>query len=179
MNSLNRLILSLRTAGENHKQIRTILVGVEADIDTTGVDYPLMRIFPDGYRLSSVDRSISYRFAIAVMDRHKEDFTDAVEVLSDTGLILQDIMSTLLYVYRSESVSWEVNDNAAPFYDDKTSIVAGHIINIEAKMRYERDFCSVPSNGYDFPSIDLDILVIDGGYYNSTYITPLIDGGIS
>jgi len=40
-----------------------------------------------------------------------------------------------------------------------------------------RDFCSVPSNDYAFPNIDQDILIIDGGYYNSTY-SLTIDGGV-
>lgn len=177
MSSQNRLILSLKTAGNNHKMVKSVMVGVDPDIGASPAEYPLMRVFPNGFRMSG--KEIVYQFALAVMDRHKEDFSDTVEVLSDTGAILEDIISTLHYVYRSESVKWEVNGNAEPFYDDKTDIVAGHIVSIDAKMAFTRDFCAVPSNEYDFPSIDLDILVIDGGFYNSTYITPLIDGGIS
>ncbi len=183
MSSQNSLIAAIKTAARNHKQVKQVLVGVDADIAANmDVIYPLVRIWADGFSLSTTTpTAITYRFAIAVMDLHREDFTDAVEVLSDTALIVQDIMSTLLYVYRNENVGWNCNDTATPFYDDKTDIVAGHAIVIEARLPYNRDFCSVPSNDYDFPSIDIsDLLLIDEGGADATYSTMLtIDGGIA
>jgi hypothetical protein len=182
MQTQNRLILALKTAALNHKQVKEVLIGVEADIATSPVTYPLCRIWADGFALSTnTPKTTTYRFAVAVMDRHREDFTDAVEVLSDTAAIIQDIISTLIYVYREESVEWQVNDTAQAFYDDKTDIVAGHAIVIEARVAYNRDFCSVPSNDYDFPSIDItDLSIIDEGHSDTTYMaTLIIDGGIA
>ena len=180
---MNNLLQAIKTAALNHKQVQTCMIGVEADI-AAGMDvrYPLVRIWADGFQFTTeTPAQVVYRFAVAVMDVHREDFTDAIEVISDTGLILQDIMSTLLYVYRNESVKWRCNDTVQPFYDDKTDIVAGNVVVIEAVLAYNRDFCAVPSNDYDFPSIDLtDLLIIDEGHSDTTYSQMLtIDGGIA
>lgn len=177
MVTINQLLNALTTAGENHRQIAATLINVDYNISADERSlYPLMRIFPDGSQVSN-DKVI-YRFAVAVMDRHREDFTDTVERLSDTHQILIDIYSTLRYIYREDSAGqWVVNDTATPFYDDKTDIVTGHAMIFEFHAQNDRDFCDVPSNDYDFPGLDLSgLMVIDGGFYNSTF-SNTIDGG--
>jgi hypothetical protein len=179
MVTINQLLNALTTAAENHRQIRTSVVSVDPDLNTSGeTSYPLMRIFPDGSQVA-VDKVI-FRFAVAVMDIHRQDFTDAVERLSDTHQILLDIYSTLRYIYRNDSAgNWVVNDTATPFYDDKTDVVAGHAMVFEFHAPNTRDFCEVPSNDYDFPGLDLSGLrVIDNGYYNSSF-SNTINGGIA
>lgn len=179
MVTINQLLNAITTAGENHRQIRTTVVSVDPDLNTSGdVSYPLMRIFPDG---SQVDENkVVFRFAVAVMDIHREDFTDAVERLSDTHQMLLDIYASLRYIYRNDdSGKWVVQDTATPFYDDKTDIVAGHAMVMEFHASNTRNFCDVPSNNYDFPGLDLDGLrVIDNGYYNSVF-SNMINGGIA
>lgn len=179
MVTINQLLNALTTAGENHKQIKAVVTNLDYNVATTGDTlYPLMRIFPDGSQID-MDRVV-FRFAVAVMDRHREDFSDAVERISDMHQVLLDIYSTLRYIYRNDSAGiWKLEDSATPFYDDKTDIVAGVASVLTFTASNTRDFCDVPSNDYNFPGLDLSgLVVIDGGYYNSAY-SNTINGGIA
>lgn len=179
MVTINQLLNALTTAAENHRQVRTAVISIDPDVNTSGeTSYPLMRIFPDGSQFGT--DKIIFRFAVAVMDIHKEDFSDCVERLSDTHQILMDIYSTLKYIHRNDSAgNWIINDTFTPFYDDKTDIVCGHAVVMEFHAHNTRNFCDVPSNDYDFPSLDLSGLrVIDNGYYNSVF-SATINGGIA
>lgn len=182
--TLNQIIAAIRRAGENHRMIRSVAVGPEYDIVADGgkENYPLLYVIPDTITMLS-DMSVetkekTYSFAIAVMDRQFEDSTNQLEVLSDCQQILEDVISSLQYIYRDSRVNFGVNDDMLPFYDAHGDLVAGYTVRLEATVPYNRDFCSVPSNDYAFPKIDQDIQIIDGGYYNSTY-SLTIDGGVS
>jgi len=182
--TLNQIIAAIRRAGENHKMVRTVAVGPEYDLVADGGkdNYPLVLVFPDVVTMltdgSTASTEKVYKFAIAVMDRQFENSINQVEVLSDTQQILEDIISTLKYVYRESDANFGVNDDALPFFDSRGDNVAGWAINLEVAVPYRSDFCAVPSNDYWFPNIDLDIQIIDGGFANSTY-QYTIDGGIS
>jgi hypothetical protein len=181
--TLNQIIAAIRRAGENHKMLRSVAFGPEYDLVADGGkdNYPLMWVIPDTITMlsdmSDAEKEKKYTFAVAVMDRQFEDSTNQLEVLSDTQQILEDIISSLQYIYRNSRVNFGVNDDALPFYDAHGDNVAGYTIRLEVNVPYNRDFCSVPSNDYAFPNIDQDIQIIDGGYYNSTY-SLTIDGGI-
>jgi hypothetical protein len=136
-----------------------------------------MTIFPAPFRVEG--KQTIYSFGVGVFDLNRQDNSNQVDCLSDTALILQDIYSTLHYVYRNENVEWSILGSADPVIDGTADIAAGYMAVFECRINNNYNFCDVPSNDYDFPSIDLDILVIDGGYYNSTYITPTINGGIA
>jgi hypothetical protein len=182
--TLNQIIAAIRRAGENHKLIRSIAVGPEYDLVADGGkdNYPLMLVIPDTVAMYTGDnteeREQIYRFAVAVMDRQWEDSTNQIDVLSDTHQILTDVLSSLQYIYRNSKARFTVNDDATPFYDAHGDLVAGYTIRFEVIVPMEMDFCAVPSNDYNFPNIDADIQIIDGGYYNSTY-SLTIDGGVS
>jgi hypothetical protein len=182
--TLNQIIAAIRRAGENHKMIRSVAFGPEYDLVADGgkENYPLLFVIPDTttmlFDMSTADKEKTYSFVMSVMDRQFEDSTNQMEVLSDTLQILEDIISSLQYIYRDSRVNFAVNDDALPFYDAHGDVVAGYTIRMEVGVPANRDFCSVPSNDYAFPNIDQDILIIDGGYYNSTY-SLTIDGGVS
>lgn len=182
--TLNQIIAAIRRAGENHKMVRSVVVGPEYDLVADGSlnNYPLLWVIPDTVTMLS-DMSVdtkekTFNFAIAVMDRQFEDSTNQLEVLSDTQQILDDIIASLQYIYRDSRVNFAVNDDALPFYDAHGDNVAGYTIRLEVGVPMNRDFCSVPSNDYAFPNIDAEIQIIDGGYYNSTY-SLTINGGIA
>lgn len=177
MNSLNRLIISLKQAGNNHKMIKSVNVQTDYDISVSPEEYPLMTIFPAPFRIEG--KQTIYSFGVGIFDTNLNGSVNQVDALSDTASILQDILATLHYVYREEQVAWSIQGSADPVIEGKTDLVSGFMSIFECRINNNMDFCSVPSNDYDFPSIDLDILVIDGGYYNSNYITPTINGGVA
>lgn len=154
MVTINQLLEALETAGNNHKQIKATIVNIEPNINTSGEQlYPLMRIFPDGSQVT-VDKVI-YRFAVAIADRHREDFTDAVERISDMHTVMLDIYSMLRYVYRNNIAgTWVINDTITPFYDAQTDIVSGVAAVIEYHCPNLRDYCDTPNNNLTFPTIE-------------------------
>ena len=154
MVTINQLLNALTTAGENHRQIKAVVTNLDYNVATTGDTlYPLMRIFPDGSQIDG-DRVV-YRFALAVMDRHREDFTDAVERISDMHTVILDIYSMLRYVYRGNIAgSWVIADSITPFYDAQTDIVSGVACVIEFHCSNLRDYCDTPNNNLTFPTIE-------------------------
>jgi hypothetical protein len=183
--TLNQIIAAIRRAGENHRMVRTVAVGPEYDLVADGGqdNYPLVMVFPDVVTMLTPDGPNDnaekiFKFALAVMDRQFENSSNQVEVMSDTHQILEDLISTLRYVYRDSRAAFNLNDDALPFYDSRGDNVAGWAINLEVRVPYKQDFCAVPSNDYWFPNIDLDIKRIHGGFANSTYAFT-IDGGIA
>jgi hypothetical protein len=182
--TLNQIIAAIRRAGENHRMIRSVAFGPEYDIVADGGmdNYPMLYCIPDTTTMlfdqAANDKEKTFSFVISVMDRQFEDSSNQMEVLSDSLQILEDIIASLQYVYRDSRVNFQVNDDALPFYNAHGDLVAGYTIRLEVGVPVLRDFCSVPSNDYAFPNIDQDILIIDGGYYNSTY-SLTIDGGVS
>lgn len=154
MVTINQLLAALTKAGQNHKQIKATIVNVEPNINTNGEQlYPLMRIFPDGSQVT-VDKVI-YRFAVAIADRHREDFSDAVERISDMHTVMLDIYSMLRYVYRGNIAgTWVIADSITPFYDAQTEIVSGVACVIEFHCSNLRDYCDTPNNNLTFPTIE-------------------------
>lgn len=177
---LNRLILSVKTAALNHKQIRDILIGGEEE--HKGQEYPLARVWPAGIDLRSNEPSENiYKIVISVSDRHQDNPTSELECISDCSAIVIDILATLNYIYRSENITWNIQDRIEHFYDASPDKVAGAMVTLSAKVPFNNDFCQVPSRDFDFPSIGLLALsVIDEGYSDSTYTSSnIVNGGIA
>ena len=179
---LNRLILSVKTAGLNHKQIAGILIGGKPD-QTNDLEYPLMRIFPNGSNFTAGKGAgeRAYKITVAICDRHQDNNTSAIDSMSDCDSILDDIVASLIYMYRGDVVSWEINDSVESFYDDSFDVVAGVIVTLTARVPYKRNFCEVPSRNFDFPSLGLlAVSVIDEGNSQTIYTSSnMIDGGIA
>jgi len=183
--TLNQIIAAIRRAGENHRMVRTVAVGPEYDLVADGGqdNYPLVYFFHDKNTITTPDGDtlggqLIYKFVLSVMDRQFENSSNQVEVMSDTHQILEDLISTLRYVYRNSTAAFNVNDDALPFYDSRGDNVAGWVITLDVRVPLRLDFCAVPSNDYWFPNIDLEIKRIHGGFANSTYAFT-IDGGIA
>lgn len=171
---LNRLILSVKTAGLNHKQVRSVLVADEPE--QKGQQYPLLRIWPGGVSMNSDQGGgVFYRIVVAVTDRHTEAPTSQLEAISDSSQILVDILASLQYMYHGELIKWSITDSIEYGYDATPDKVAGATVTLQAKVPYNADFCAVPGRDFDFPSVGLFALqVIDEGYSDTTYTSNLI-----
>lgn len=177
---LNRLILAVKTAGLNHKQIHSVLIADEPE--QARQSYPLLRIWPGGVTMNSeVGGGVFYRIVIAVTDRHTENPTSQLEAISDCSQMAIDILASLQYIYRSDLVKWSISDSIEYGYDETPDKVAGATVTLQAKVPYNADFCAVPSHDFDFPSVGLFALqVIDEGYSDTIYTSNLIvDGGLA
>lgn len=177
---LNKLALAIKTAGLNHKQVNEVLI-----MDTpeqAGKSYPLLRIWPNGVEVRSLEpRASIYRFVIAISDRHEDDSTSQMEVLSDCTAIALDILATLNYMYRADMVTWFISDIVEHGKDKTPDVVGGATVSLQARVPFNNDFCQVPSHDFDFPSVGLLAYnVIDEGFSNTTYTGQnTIEGGIA
>ena len=131
----------IKAAADSHGQIAMSSISDSPDY-TGNLLYPFCAIWASGFQLNGME--LNYKFTLAVMDRHQDNNTSRIEALSDTALILIDIISAIIYNDKNELINWVVNDNGEPFYDDTPDVVAGHIINITAKMPYTRNNCNIP-----------------------------------
>lgn len=147
MLTLNQILAKIEAVGNAHGQINAVSVGPEYDIaaDEGVLSYPLLWIMPDGFDIDFQGQDLSYRFFLAVMDREQLDRSNQMEVLSDTALILMDVLNKLHYDERTADMIVNVNDTAQPFIGDKTDLVAGHGITLSVTVPYTRDACAFPS----------------------------------
>ena len=81
---------------------------------------------------------------LMVLDRHFESQTNMIEVLSDTALILQDIITLCKRNTYEDSVFFSVNGNAEAIMDNKADILAGYGVEINVEVPYSESYCDIP-----------------------------------
>lgn len=91
--TLNQIVSQIQGFGTSHPQLKTVLFGEFAEkLDDQDIEYPAM--FFDLTGGSVLEKQITYNMSIFILDRHLVE-TDGLEILSDTNLIMQDIIAEL------------------------------------------------------------------------------------
>ena len=143
--TLNQIIAKIQTQAESHKMVGKFGVGQQSNLTVENIEYyPLVWLYPDGFTLDLANKLQTYNFALLVMDRVFESESNVIEVLSDTAQIMGDIFALLDSEYQDEVWQLVVNQNASPFYDSRTDILAGYAINFSIQVPYFADTCVVP-----------------------------------
>lgn len=143
--TLNQIIAKIQTQAESHKMVGKFGVGQQSNLTVENIEYyPLVWLYPDGFTLDLANKLQTYNFALLVMDRVFESESNVIEVLSDTAQIMGDIFALLDSEYQDEVWQLVVNQNASPFYDSRTDILAGYAINFSIQVPYLADICIVP-----------------------------------
>ena len=143
--TLNQIIAKIQTQAESHKMVGKFGVGQQSNLAVENIEYyPLVWLYPDGFTLDLANKLQTYNFALLVMDRVWESESNVIEVLSDTAQIMGDIFALLDSEYQNEVWQLVVNQNASPFYDSRTDILAGYAINFSIQVPYLADSCVVP-----------------------------------
>jgi hypothetical protein len=142
--TLNQIIKKVQIAAESHKQVNKFVCGENAMPQENVEYYPLVWLVPNGFDFDSENKSVTYRFLLMILDRHFESQSNMIEVLSDTALILQDIVTLLKRNSYEEEVLFSINGSAEPFIDAKTDVVAGYGIDLLANVPYLESYCDIP-----------------------------------
>ena len=143
--TLNQIIAKFQSAAESHKQVNKFSVGASFDFAVEEVKYyPLVWLVPNGFTFDSENKKVSYNFLMMIMDRHFESASNMIEVLSDTALILQDIITLVKRSTYNDDVNFIVNTTAEPFIDSKTDILAGYGIEVSVEVPYLESYCDIP-----------------------------------
>lgn len=142
--TLNQIIAQVKTAAESHKQVNKFVCGESAMAQENVEYYPLVWLVPNGFDFDSENKNVSYNFLLMILDRHFESQSNLIEVLSDTALILQDILTILKLNTYEESINWQTNARAEPFIDAKTDVVAGYGLEVSCIVPYLESYCDIP-----------------------------------
>lgn len=93
----NNIVAIFSAIADAHKQINSFCIGpVWEDSPSVSADsplYPRLRITPVSSQANA--NTILYTFQVEVQDQPSTDLSDREEILSDTNLILQDVLRIL------------------------------------------------------------------------------------
>jgi len=138
--TLNEIISSILTYGNNHAQIKyTWFGGFAEKLDDNDVIYPAMFVDLEGS--SFLPKLLTHTVSIYIMDRHIAE-TEALEVLSDTSLICEDIIAQL----RNNSNIYTVADNITmqPFMEAEPDYLAGWRLDVALTVPSINNRCQIP-----------------------------------
>jgi len=142
--TLNQIISTIQTASESHKQVNKFIVG-ELDFTEENLKYyPLVWLVPNGFNFDTEGKKVVYNFMLMILDRHFESQTNMIEVLSDTALIMQDIITLCKRNTYQDEVFFSVNGNAEAIMDNKADILAGYGVEINVEVPYLESYCDIP-----------------------------------
>ena len=143
--TLNQIIAKIQAQAERHKMVGKFACGAEYNLAVDEVKfYPLVWLVPDGFDFSTLERLVTYRFALLVFDRVFESESNTIEVLSDTAQIMIDLVAMVEQDIEFDNLQLVVSSTAEPFYDAKTEIVAGYGIQFTIQSPSLSDTCVVP-----------------------------------
>jgi hypothetical protein len=138
--TLNQIITQIKGFGTNHPQLNTVLFGEFVEkLDDQDIIYPAM--FFDLGDAAISEKQIQYNLNIYIMDRHLVE-TDALEVLSDTNLIMQDIVAEI----RNNSNDWEtgINIPITYFREADPDYLAGVRADVSLTLDSLNNRCQIP-----------------------------------
>lgn len=107
--------------------------------------YPLMFVDPLGGSLSGTTYTRTYRVAIA--DRVLKSEDNKLEVLSDTQLIILDVLAYWMKLGQNERFTITSTNTITPFYDKWGDEVTGHFVDIGIEEFYDFNSCAIPLSG--------------------------------
>lgn len=159
MISINALSVLFRAAADQHPMVNQYGIGqvynISADAATT---YPLLWVVPDGGDMG--EEVYTHRFTMYLIDRMKEDFSNEVEVLSDTHQVLTDVLTVMYDWSHDKEYTMQWGGTFSPIVDEQADIVAGHSVQVSFEVFHGKDSCAIPG-----VYIEPDVLTTDEGDY--------------
>ena len=165
--SINRLIRSLKSIAEKHRQINSFGIGSLYDVTfrkllyggmpdkntiTSQPTYPLMWFNVVDSSIQGRASYISFQVILAdlVTDGEKNDF----EIYSDLQLVAQDVVA-LLYkdTVTDKEFSLDESVTMTPFADRFEDSLNGWVLNMRIKIAYGYENCSVPVLDFDIEEV--------------------------
>lgn len=153
MISLNQLLRQIRAVANAHSQINTYAEGQKYDFSASNaIVYPCLWVVPMGATNDLAGKKIDYRFTLVMMDIEQSGGENQIEILSDTALMLTDIVAQLENTSNATQ-EWQVGTlgNYEPFVDSFLDTVSGHSCELTLSTYYASDTCTDILEGYNPP----------------------------
>lgn len=144
MISLNSLLKKIKTIAEAHSQVNTYAQGNKYDFgQDEALVYPCLWAIPQGGSMDLTGRKFDYTITIFCMDIELKDGSNQIEILSDTILILTDLVAKL-QSDAQDGDEWQVTSigNYNPFTDADSDTISGHSVDLTLSAFYSGDICS-------------------------------------
>lgn len=163
MISFNNLINSLEIFCESHPQISTFFKDGINEYEATQISYPAVVITP--IDVQYFNGNIRFGISIFVCDRLLPDNSNLYDIISDTSLILNDIISNFSnqYSMRFEDNTPTASIGISQFADNVAGLTienAGFILDIP------RNVCVVPTKTTLSSDLSLALMQTKPGYAN-------------
>jgi len=162
MLTLNEIVKQLTDIADAHDQIAAYGVGDLAEWNPTERNYPLMWVHYVG---ANTDEGVlSTVLRVGIFDRvhvgeEGEDVTHhEQEVLSDTQLIILDVLAYFVQGHQTEYYSLHQSD-LTPATEQMDDRVAGHFIDITVSQNWDFSKCQIPAN-FGSPASTVDGLTL-------------------
>lgn len=142
----NQIKDSFQVLASGHLQINSFAYDQEFNQQAyPSFIYPLMFVDPLGGTLNGTIYTRTYRVAIA--DRVLKSEDNKLEVLSDTQLIILDVLAYWMKLGQNERFTITSTNTITPFYDKWGDEVTGHFVDIGIEEFYDFNSCAIPLSG--------------------------------
>ena len=142
MTSLNALIKQIQAIAESHSQISNFAVGQRYDFGAAAaLTYPVLWVVPNGASMSG--NNFDYSLVFILMDLEQTGGENQVEILSDSLLILVDVLAKLRELFEPIANEEIINTGTfTPFVDAQLDTVSGHSIEVTIRTFNANDVCN-------------------------------------
>jgi hypothetical protein len=148
----NGIIQLFSNIADAHRQLNSFGSGEESDGVSSGGDAPLYpRLFVVPVKSVVLSNSVQHTFKVEVMDLVARDLSNREEVLSDTSLILQDVIK----IFRNEFpelITLTGSSTLLPFMEKLQDNVYGWAADLILECAFDQNVCDVPVDAFGAPS---------------------------
>lgn len=144
MTSLNQLLKKLSEIALAHAQIKSYHQGQIYDASADGaIEYPCLWAVPNGGTPDIKGNLFLYKISLFMMDKDNSDGSNQIDILSDTTLILLDVLSKLEHESDSPN-EWGIESvtEFTPFVDSQLDTVTGHSTELTIGAFFGSDICN-------------------------------------
>lgn len=157
--TLNQIITQIKSFQQNHKQLKSLFAGLITDYDVNkSQDYPVLIVTWLPSTIS--DGRENFSFTIGVFDKMNLDFSNEIEILSDTRLIAKDFLAFIKtnpdFKTLSLDLPIELNPQVEKFDDGATGV----FFDVNIYQPEFLDYCTIPSTAVT-PDINNGVEIVD------------------
>lgn len=144
MTSLNQLLKKLSEIAAGHAQIKSFQKGqVYDESANSAIEYPCLWAVPNGGTPDIKGNLFLYKISLFMMDKDNSDGSNQIDILSDTTLILLDVLAKLEHE-ADDTAEWGIDSASefTPFVDGQLDTVSGHSTELTIAAFFGSDICN-------------------------------------
>lgn len=150
MLTLKKLVKAITAFASNHEQVNSFYFNeIKHYAQSESVKYPAINCFLDGATTGPNTRILKMQFV--VMDKVRGDQENQTEVLSDTELIILDLLSYFKQLQFDEFLTVDFEEDYENFMESYGDNCSGWSIELKFRTIFEWDLCSVPVSSLPEP----------------------------